>query len=204
MSPPGDGATGGVSRGLLDRFGPERVRNTPISESAIIGSALGAALTGSRPVAELMFMDLICVSMDQIVNQVAKVNYMFGGKAKAALVIRTPGGAGVGAAAQHSQNLEAWLVHTPGLVVVQPSTPYDAKGLLKTAIRDDNPIFFVEHKALYPVKGPGAHGGVPDSAGGGRREAQGARRDDRRTAKRSIDALQRGGRSSPRKASSWR
>jgi len=150
----GDGATGGAVRGLVDRFGPERVRNTPISESAIVGAALGAALTGSRPVAELMFMDLICVAMDQIANQVAKVNYMFGGKARAALVIRTPGGAGVGAAAHHSQNLEAWLVHTPGLIVVQPATPYDAKGLLKTAIRDDNPVFFVEHKALYPVKGP--------------------------------------------------
>jgi len=158
-SPLGDKQHGssGVSTGLIDEFGPKRVRNTPISESAIIGAALGAALVGCRPVAELMFIDLIGVSMDQIMNQVAKVRYMFGGQSKAPLVIRTPGGAGVGLAGHHSASLEAMLVHIPGLVVVQPSTPYDAKGLLKAAIRDDNPVFFIEHKAIYGLTGP-----VPD------------------------------------------
>jgi pyruvate/2-oxoglutarate/acetoin dehydrogenase E1 component len=144
----------GVTTGMIDAFGPERIRNTPISESAIIGSALGAALVGCRPIAELMFIDLIGVSLDQIMNQVAKVRYMFGGSSKAPMVIRAPGGAGVGAAGHHSASLEAMLVHIPGLVVVQPSTPYDCKGLLKTAIRDDNPVFFIEHKAIYGLKGP--------------------------------------------------
>ena len=144
----------GVTTGMIDEFGPRRVRNTPISESAIIGAALGSALVGCRPIAELMFIDLIGVSLDQIMNQVAKVHYMFGGKSKAPMVIRAPGGAGVGAAGHHSGSLEAILVHIPGLVVVQPSTPYDCKGLLKTAIRDDNPVFFIEHKAIYGLKGP--------------------------------------------------
>jgi pyruvate/2-oxoglutarate/acetoin dehydrogenase E1 component len=144
----------GVTEGLRDEFGPERVRNTPISEQAMVGAALGAALTGSRPIVELMFIDLLGVCMDQIANQVAKVTYMSGGKARPSLVIRTQEGVGLGLAAQHSQSLEAWLVHVPGLVVVAPSTPFDAKGLLKTAIRDDNPVFFIEHKLLYTVKGP--------------------------------------------------
>lgn len=143
-----------VTAGLLQEFGPERVRNTPISEAAIVGAALGAALVGMRPVAELMYVDFCAIAMDQIVNQVAKVRYMFGGKAKASLVIRTQGGAGRSSAAQHAQSLEAWFVHIPGLRVVQPSTPYDAKGLLKTAIRDDNPVIFIEHKLLYLVQGP--------------------------------------------------
>jgi pyruvate/2-oxoglutarate/acetoin dehydrogenase E1 component len=143
-----------VTAGLLDEFGPERVRNTPISEAAIVGAALGAALVGMRPVAELMYVDFSAIAMDQIVNQVAKVRYMFGGKAKASLVIRTQGGAGRSSAAQHAQSLEAWFMHIPGLKLVQPSTPYDAKGLLKTAIRDDNPVMFIEHKLLYPVQGP--------------------------------------------------
>jgi pyruvate/2-oxoglutarate/acetoin dehydrogenase E1 component len=143
-----------VTAGLLEEFGPERVRNTPISEAAIVGAALGASLVGMRPVAELMYVDFAAIAMDQIVNQVAKVRYMFGGKAKASLVIRTQGGAGRSSAAQHAQSLEAWFVHIPGLKVVQPSTPYDAKGLLKTAIRDDNPVLFLEHKLLYPVQGP--------------------------------------------------
>lgn len=143
-----------VTAGLLAEFGPERVRNTPISEAAIVGAALGSALVGMRPVAELMYIDFCAIAMDQIVNQVAKVRYMFGGKAKASLVIRTQGGAGRSSAAQHAQSLEAWFVHIPGLRVVQPSTPYDAKGLLKTAIRDDNPVIFIEHKLLYPVQGP--------------------------------------------------
>jgi pyruvate/2-oxoglutarate/acetoin dehydrogenase E1 component len=143
-----------VTAGLLEEFGPERVRNTPISEAAIVGAALGASLVGMRPVAELMYVDFSAIAMDQIVNQVAKVRYMFGGKAKASLVIRTQGGAGRSSAAQHAQSLEAWFVHIPGLKVVQPSTPYDAKGLLKAAIRDDNPVLFLEHKLLYPVQGP--------------------------------------------------
>jgi pyruvate/2-oxoglutarate/acetoin dehydrogenase E1 component len=143
-----------VTSGLLDEFGAERVRNTPISEAAIVGAALGAALVGMRPVAELMYVDFCAIAMDQIVNQVAKVRYMFGGKAKASLVIRTQGGAGRSSAAQHAQSLEAWFMHVPGLKIVQPSTPYDAKGLLKTAIRDDNPVMFLEHKLLYPVQGP--------------------------------------------------
>jgi len=143
-----------VTAGLLDEFGAERVRNTPISEAAIVGAALGAALVGMRPVAELMYVDFCAIAMDQIVNQVAKVRYMFGGKAKASLVIRTQGGAGRSSAAQHAQSLEAWFMHVPGLKIAQPSTPYDAKGLLKTAIRDDNPVMFLEHKLLYPVQGP--------------------------------------------------
>jgi pyruvate/2-oxoglutarate/acetoin dehydrogenase E1 component len=143
-----------VTSGLLDEFGAERVRNTPISEAAIVGAALGAALVGMRPVAELMYVDFCAIATDQIVNQVAKVRYMFGGKAKASLVIRTQGGAGRSSAAQHAQSLEAWFMHVPGLKIAQPSTPYDAKGLLKTAIRDDNPVMFLEHKLLYPVQGP--------------------------------------------------
>ncbi|MDA8217590.1 MAG: alpha-ketoacid dehydrogenase subunit beta [Dehalococcoidales bacterium] len=154
-SPTGAGrGVRGEMTNLPERFGTERVRNTPISESGLIGAALGAALTGSRPVVELMFIDLVCVCMDQIANQVAKVRYMFGGKARVPLVIRAPSGAGAGAAGHHSQSLENWFVHTPGLLVVAPSTPYDAKGLLKAAIRDDNPVIFIEHKALHWGKGP--------------------------------------------------
>ncbi|MDE0330356.1 MAG: alpha-ketoacid dehydrogenase subunit beta [Nitrospinae bacterium] len=139
--------------GLLDKYGPNRVRNTPISEQGIIGAALGAALVGMHPVAELMYIDFSAVAMDQIVNQVAKVRYMFGGKANTSLVIRTQGGAGRSSAAQHAQSLEAWFVHVPGLKVVMPSTARDAKGLLKAAIRDDDPVFFIEHKLLYLERG---------------------------------------------------
>jgi len=142
-----------VTRGLLEEFGPERVRNTPISEAAIVGAALGAALAGMRPVAEIMYIDFITLAMDQIINQAAKVRYMFGGKAKAALVIRTQGGAGRSSGPHHAQSLETWFCHTPGLMVVMPSTPYDAKGLIKTSIRNDNPIIFIEHKLLYNEKG---------------------------------------------------
>ncbi|MGB5933293.1 MAG: alpha-ketoacid dehydrogenase subunit beta [Anaerolineae bacterium] len=148
------GGAFGVTYGLLEEFGEERVRDTPISEAAIAGAAIGAALTGMRPVAEIMFMDFITIAMEQLVNQGAKLRFMFGGKAKVPLVLRTPAGAGTGAAAQHSQSLEAWLVHVPGLKVVMPSTPYDAKGLLLASIRDDNPVIFVEHKLLYKTKGP--------------------------------------------------
>ena len=143
----------GVTEGLRDAFGSERVRNSPISEQALVGSALGASLTGSRPIVELMFIDLLGVCGDQVANQIAKAAYMSGGKARPALVVRTQQGVGLGLAAQHSQSLEAWLVHIPGLIVVAPSTPYDAKGLLKTAVRDDNPVFFLETKRLYPLKG---------------------------------------------------
>ena len=143
----------GVTKGLLEEFGPNRVRSTPISESAIIGSALGAAMTGVRTVAEIMYVDFTTCAMDQIVNQVAKMRYMSGGKMKIPLVIRTQGGGGRGNAAQHSQSFEALFLHIPGLKIVMPSTPYDARGLLKTAIRDDNPVMFIEHKLLYATKG---------------------------------------------------
>lgn len=143
----------GVTKGLLDAFGPKRVRSTPISESTIIGAALGAAMTGIRTVAELMYVDFTTCAMDQIVNQTAKMHYMSGGKLKVPLVIRTHEGGGRGNAAQHSQCLEAWFLHVPGLKVVLPSTPADAKGLLTAAIRDDNPVLFIEHKLLYSTKG---------------------------------------------------
>lgn len=142
-----------VSGGLFNKFGAKRVIDTPISESAIVGSALGAALTGLRPIAEIMFIDFTACCMDQIANQVAKVRYMLGGQVKVPLVLRTQGGAGTGYAAQHSQSLEAWFMHVPGLKVTMPSTPYDAKGLLKSAIREDNPVMFIEHKILYNTKG---------------------------------------------------
>ncbi len=146
-----------VTKGLAKEFGDERVRDTPISESAIIGTAVGAAITGMRPIAEIMFGDLTTLAMDQIANQAAKIRYMFGGQAKVPVVIRTPFGGGVNIAAHHSQSLEAWFMHVPGLFVAVPSMPYDAKGLLKTAIRGDNPVVFCEHKLLYSVEG-----GIPE------------------------------------------
>jgi acetoin:2,6-dichlorophenolindophenol oxidoreductase subunit beta len=149
----GGGGIFGVTKGLNDEFGLERVRDTPISEEAIAAVAIGAAATGSRPVAEIMYVDFIGLAMEPIVNQAAKLRYMFGGKAKVPIVIRAQEGAGRGNAAQHSQSLEAWFCHIPGLKVVTPSTPADAKGLLKSAIRDDNPVIFLEHKALYFTKG---------------------------------------------------
>ncbi|RJS79842.1 alpha-ketoacid dehydrogenase subunit beta [Candidatus Bathyarchaeota archaeon] len=142
-----------VTEGLAEEFGDERVRDTPISESAIVGTAVGAAITGMRPVAEIMFGDLTTLAMDQIANQAAKIRYMFGGQTKVPLVVRTPFGAGVNIAAHHSQSLEAWYMHVPGLYVAVPSTPYDAKGLLKSAIRGNNPVIFCEHKLLYPIEG---------------------------------------------------
>lgn len=151
------GRSGGVlkvTRGLYEQFGEMRARDTPISEEGFVGMAVGAALTGLRPVVEVMYVDFMTVAMDAVVNQAAKARYMFGGKARVPLVIRTQGGAGRGNAAQHSQSLEAWYVHIPGLIVVQPSTPRDAKGLLKAAIRNDNPVVFIEHKLLYNTKGP--------------------------------------------------
>jgi pyruvate dehydrogenase E1 component beta subunit len=147
------GGAFGVSVGMIEEFGPERVRDTPISEAVIAGAAAGAAVTGMRPIAEIMFCDFTTIAMEQLVNQAAKMRYMFGGKAKVPMVLRTPSGSGTGAAAQHSQSLEAWFCHVPGLKVILPSTPYDAKGLLKSAIHDDNPVIFFEQKLLYRQKG---------------------------------------------------
>jgi pyruvate dehydrogenase E1 component beta subunit len=143
-----------VTAGLLDKFGPERVIDTPISESAFVGTAIGAAMTGMRPVVEIMFIDFTTCAMDMIVNQMAKIHYMFGGRGKVPMVLRINIGAGRGAAAQHSQSFHAFFMHIPGLIVVTPSTPYDAKGLMNTAIFDENPVIFVEHKKLYATKGP--------------------------------------------------
>lgn len=146
-----------VTRGLLPKFGEERVRDTPISESAFVGAGVGAAITGMRPIIEIMHIDFIGVCMDQIMNQAAKIRYMFGGQAHVPMVIRTTIGAGCNAAAQHSQNLYSMLVHIPGLKVVLPATPYDAKGLMIAAIRDNDPVIYVENKMLYGEEGP-----VPD------------------------------------------
>lgn len=143
----------GVTGTLYDEFGEDRVRDTPISESAIVGCAVGAAATGLRPIAELMFIDFVTVGMDQLINQAAKMRYMFGGKITVPMVVRLPVGAGFQAAAQHSQSLEAWLTHVPGLKVVYPSTPQDAFGLMLSSIEDDNPVAFIEHKMLYGVSG---------------------------------------------------
>lgn len=151
------GGVFGQFRGLADRFGPERVRDTPISEAALVGMTLGAALAGARPVLDLHFADFLGIVMDEVANQIAKIRYMSGGQLKVPLVIRAPDGAIRSAGPHHSQSLEAWVTHVPGLVVVAPSTPADAKGLLKAAIRSDDPVLFFEHKALYPRKGP-----VPD------------------------------------------
>lgn len=165
-----------VTDGLAAKFGDERVRDTPISESAIIGTAVGAAITGMRPVAEIMFGDLTALAMDQIANQAAKIHYMFGGQAKCPLVIRTPFGAGVNIASHHSQSLEAWFMHVPGLLVAVPSTPYDAKGLLKASIRGSNPVLFCEHKLLYPIEGevPEEEYTVPFGAADVKREGKDA------------------------------
>jgi len=154
------GVYGGAFRaykGLLEKYGPERVINTPISELAIVGAAVGSALTGYRPIAEIMFVDFCGLAMDQIVNQAAKINFMTGDALNVPMVLRTQGGSGTGIAAQHSQSLESWFYHVPGLKVIMPATPYDVKGLLKTAVRDNDPVIFIEHKKLYLNKGP-----VPD------------------------------------------
>ncbi len=143
-----------VTQGLSTEFGRKRVRNTPLSESGFTGLAVGAALAGLRPVVEILFIDFTAVCMDPIVNEAAKLRYMTGGQATVPLVVRTQGGAGQSAAEQHSQSLEAWFAHVPGLKVVTPATPYDAKGLLKSAIRDNNPVVFIEHKMLYGTRGP--------------------------------------------------
>ncbi|MBI9050296.1 MAG: alpha-ketoacid dehydrogenase subunit beta [Anaerolineaceae bacterium] len=142
-----------VSYGMLEKFGPDRILDTPITELGLTGAAVGAALIGMRPIAEIMFMDFTTLASEQLVNQAAKLRFMFGGKATVPMVLRTPAGSGTGAAEHHSQSLENWFVHVPGLKVVMPTTPYDAKGLLISAIRDDNPVLFIEHKLLYKTKG---------------------------------------------------
>ena len=149
----------GVTRGFLAEFGPDRVIDTPIAENSFSNMAVGAAMAGYRPVVEFMFSDFISVAFDAIVNQAAKQRFMLGGQVQVPVVFRTPAGSGTGAAAQHSQSLEAVLCHVPGLKVIMPSTPYDAKGLLKAAIRDNNPVVFFEHKIAYSVKGE-----VPDES----------------------------------------
>ena len=151
------GGSMAVTQGLLDEFGPKRVRNTPISEIAIVGSGIGAAIQGMRPVVEIMYEDFLTLSMEQLVNQAAKHRTMSGGQVKVPLTIRTQGGAGWSPGAQHAQQLEAWFVHVPGLKVVFASTPEDVRGLLWSAIYDDNPVVFFEHRTLYPIKGE-----VPD------------------------------------------
>jgi pyruvate dehydrogenase E1 component beta subunit len=147
------GGAFGVSKGMLSEFGAERVRETPISETAFVGAGVGAALMGLRPIVELMFSDFISVCFDQILNQAAKLRFLFGGAVSVPMVLRAAAGGGTGAAAQHSQSLESLYTNIPGLKVVAPSTPYDAKGLLKSAVRDNNPVIFLEQKKLYRVKG---------------------------------------------------
>jgi pyruvate dehydrogenase E1 component beta subunit len=147
------GGSMGVTQGLLEEFGPKRIRNTPISEMAIVGSGIGAAIQGLRPVVEIMYEDFLTLSMEQIVNQAAKHRTMSGGQVSVPLTIRTQGGAGWSPGAQHAQQLEAWFVHVPGLKVVFASTPEDVRGLLWSSIHDDNPVLFFEHRTLYPLKG---------------------------------------------------
>lgn len=151
------GGTYSVTKGLAEEFGPDRVRDTPLAEEVIVGAAVGAAMAGLRPVAELMTMNFSLLASDQIVNTAAKVRYMFGGQTSVPLVIRMPAGGGAQRGAQHSQTLESWFAHVPGLKVVMPATPYDAKGMLKAAVRDPDAVLFIEHELLYGVKGE-----VPD------------------------------------------
>ena len=186
------GGSMGVTQGLLDEFGPERVRNTPISEMAIVGAGIGAAMAGMRPVVEIMYEDFLTLSLEQIVNQAAKHRYMSGGQIKVPLTIRTQGGAGWSPGAQHAQQLEAWLVHIPGLKVAFPSTPEDVRGILWTAIHDDNPVIVFEHRLLYPVKGEVPEKLEPIPLGKARTCARRHRRDgDRDRAARA--SLARGG-----------
>ncbi len=142
-----------VTKGLLDEFGEERVIDTPISEAAIAGAGIGGALAGARPVIEFQFSDFMTIAMDQIVNHAAKLRYMTGGQVRIPVVMRAPICSGIGMGAQHSQSLESWFVHIPGLVVIMPASPYTAKGLLKAAIRDDNPVIFLENRRLYSIRG---------------------------------------------------
>ena len=142
-----------VSYGMLEKFGHDRILDTPITELGLTGAAVGAALIGMRPIAEIMFMDFTTLASEQLVNQAAKLRFMFGGQSTVPMVLRTPAGSGTGAAEHHSQSFENWFVHVPGLKVVMPTSPYDVKGLLISSIRDDNPVVFIEHKLLYKTKG---------------------------------------------------
>src|SRR5213082_153436 len=165
------GAAGGVFKatvGLFERFGPERVRDTPISEPAIIGAAMGAAMTGLRPIAEIMFSDFFAVCWDMIANEIAKARYMCAGQLSLPLVIRTANGSGVRFGAQHSQSVENWAMAVPGLKVVAPSSPRDVVGLLAAAVRDPDPVIFFEHKSLYPTKGDVPEGEIVDTLGSAR------------------------------------
>ncbi len=155
------GGSMGVTQGMLDEFGPDRVRNTPISEMAIVGAGIGAAVSGMRPIVEIMYQDFMTLAMEQLVQQAAKHRYMSGGQIKVPLTLRTQGGAGWSPGAQHAQQLEAWFVHVPGIKVVFASTPEDARGLLWSSIYDDNPVVFFEHRTLYNIKGQ-----VPDEIDG--------------------------------------
>jgi pyruvate dehydrogenase E1 component beta subunit len=157
-----------VTRGLLQKFGPERVFDTPISEAAIVGAAIGAAMGGLKPIVEIMFMDFITLALDALANQAAKARFMFGGQCSIPMVVRTPHGGGLSAGAQHSQCLEAWLAHVPGLKVVCPSIPSDAYSLFKAALADPDPVVFVENKAMYSMAGELETGGSADSIGRGR------------------------------------
>lgn len=157
-----------VTRGLLQKFGPERVFDTPISEAAIVGAAIGAAMGGLKPIVEVMFMDFITLALDALANQAAKARFMFGGQCSIPMVVRTPHGGGLSAGAQHSQCLEAWLAHVPGLKVVCPSTPADAYGLFKAALADPDPVVFVENKAMYSMAGELETGSAACSIGSGR------------------------------------
>jgi pyruvate dehydrogenase E1 component beta subunit len=171
------GGAFGVSRGMFEEFGPERVRDTPISELGITGCAVGAAMTGLLPIMEIMFSDFITLAMEQLINQGAKNRFQFGGQGSVPMVLRAPGGSGTGAAEQHSQSPEAWVCNIPGLKVVIPSTPYDAKGLLKSSIYDPNPVVFLEQKLLYRTKGPVPEPGEEYSVPLGRAEVKRSGRD---------------------------
>ena len=191
-------AAGGVFKatgGLVDRFGTDRVRDTPISEQAIIGAAMGAAMTGLRPIAELMFSDFFAVSWDMVANQIAKTRYMTDGQVSLPLVIRTANGGGLGFGAQHSQSIENWAMAIPGLKVVAPSTPRDVVGLLAAAIRDPDPVIFCEQKSLYPIKGDVPEGEVLDRLGHGQDRPARIRRD--RSGSRRHGAPGPGGRGAP-------
>ena len=189
----------GVTRGLLKRFGAERVRDTPISEAAIVGAAVGAAMTGLRPVVEVMFMDFVTLAMDALVNQAAKARFMFGGQVSVPMVVRMPHGGGINAGPQHSQCLEAWLAHVPGLKVVCPSNVADAYALMRAAIDDDDPVIVVENKALYAAKGelPEPLSAVP--IGRGANGAGGQRRDHRHLWRHGAGRSRRRGRSGKRR-----
>jgi pyruvate dehydrogenase E1 component beta subunit len=167
------GGAFGVTRGLLEAFGRERVINAPISEPGFVGAAIGAALVGSRPVVEIMFMDFMTLVTDQLVNQAAKLHYVLGEQARCPLVIRVAGGGGRCYGSTHSQTLEAWFMHAPGIKIAVPATPADARGLLKSAVRDDNPVLFVEHKMLYGLRGEVTAGDEPVPFGKARMVTEG-------------------------------